>query len=285
MDSRPIGVFDSGIGGLTVLHALMERLPQERFVYLGDTARVPYGTKGVATIRSFALQAARYLEARDVKRLVIACNTASSHAIDLLERECKVPVEGVVEPGVEAALRVTQGHVGVIGTPATIASDRYGELLRAQRPELVIDNQHCPLFVPLAEEGWVDDAIALSVAERYLSPLRRKGVDTLILGCTHYPLLKPAIAKVMGEDVALVDSALVLAESVARDLEDANALSDGPGGFELVVSDMPQRFAEISRRFLDAEVPEVHLVDLDLEHAREQELEARRDETAGKESL
>jgi glutamate racemase len=284
MDQRPIGVFDSGIGGLTVLHALMERLPQESFVYLGDTARVPYGTKGVATIRSFALQAARYLEARGVKRLVIACNTASSHAIELLERECKVPVEGVVVPGVEAALRVTQGHVGVIGTPATIASDRYGELLRAQRPELIIDNQHCPLFVPLAEEGWVDDAIALSVAERYLSPLRRKGVDTLILGCTHYPLLKGVIAKVMGPEVSLVDSALVLADSVARDLEATDALSAGPGGFELVVSDMPQRFAEISRRFLDAVVPEVHLVDLDLEHAREQELEARREDPAGKET-
>ncbi len=264
MDSRPIGVFDSGIGGLTVLHALRERLPDESFLYLGDTARVPYGTKGVATIRRFALQAARYLESRGVKRLVIACNTASSHALDLLRKECSVPVEGVVEPGVEAALAVTRGHVGVIGTPATIASDRYGELLRKARGDLRVDSRHCPLFVPLAEEGWTDDAIALGVAERYLAGLRRQGVDTLILGCTHYPLLKGVISQVMGEGVTLVDSALVLAEAVAEDLEKNDARAEGPGKVELVVSDLPQRFQEISRRFLRMEVGEVEVVDLDL---------------------
>ncbi len=264
MDSRPIGVFDSGVGGLTVLRALRERLPQESFVYLGDTARVPYGTKGVATIRRFALQAARYLESRGVKRLVVACNTASSYAIDILREECSVPVEGVVEPGVEAALRVSKGHVGVIGTPATIASDRYGELLRAANPQIRVESQHCPLFVPLAEEGWTDDAIALSVAERYLAGLRRAGIDTLILGCTHYPLLKHAISQVMGERVTLVDSALVLAEAVEQDLREADALSDGPGTVQLVVSDLPQRFAEISRRFLLTDAPEVEVVDLDL---------------------
>jgi len=267
MDSRPIGVFDSGVGGLTVLRALRERLPKESFVYLGDTARVPYGTKGVATIRRFALQAARYLESRGVKRLVVACNTASSYAIDVLREECSVPVEGVVEPGVEAALRVSRGHVGVIGTPATIASDRYGELLRAAKPEIRVESQHCPLFVPLAEEGWTDDAIALSVAERYLAGLRRAGIDTLILGCTHYPLLKHAIAQVMGEKVTLVDSALVLAEAVEQDLRKDDALSDGPGSVHLVVSDLPQRFAEISRRFLLTDVPEVEVVDLELEPA------------------
>ncbi len=265
MDSRPIGVFDSGIGGLTVLKALRERLPDETFLYLGDTARVPYGTKGVATIRRFALQAARYLESRGVKRLVVACNTASSHAIDLLRRECSVPVEGVVEPGVQAALEATRGHVGVIGTPATIASDRYGELLRQVRDDLRIENQHCPLFVPLAEEGWTDDAIALSVAERYLAGLRRLGVDTLILGCTHYPLLKGVISQVMGDEVVLVDSALVLAEAVARDLDEDDAHSPGPGQVKLIVSDMPQRFGEISRRFLDMDVGEVEVVDLELQ--------------------
>jgi glutamate racemase len=281
MDSRPIGVFDSGIGGLTVLHALRERLPDESFVYLGDTARVPYGTKGVATIRRFALQAARYLESQGVKRLVVACNTASSHAIDLLEKECKVPVRGVVEPGVEAALRATRGHVGVIGTPATIASDRYGELLRAARADLRIESQDCPLFVPLAEEGWTDDAIAMSIAERYLATLRRSKIDTLILGCTHYPLLKGAIAQVMGEGVALVDSALVLAEAVAKDLQESDALSTGPGDLRLVVSDMPQRFSEISRRFLGTDAPAVEIVDLDLVPT-EAVVERQRSETSAR---
>ena len=192
-DSRPIGVFDSGIGGLTVLRALRERLPQENFVYLGDTARVPYGTKGPKTVQHFAAEATVCLLQRDVKAVVLACNTASAVALDAVRAVSTVPVFGVIEPGVEAALERTKGSVGVIGTLATVGSDRYGELLREARPDLEVHSRACPLFVPLAEEGWVDDPVTRTVAERYLRDLREARVDTLILGCTHYPILKPAI--------------------------------------------------------------------------------------------
>ena len=270
-DARPIGVFDSGIGGLTVLKALRERLPQESFVYLGDTARVPYGTKGAATVRRFTEQAARYLVTQQVKRLVIACNTASSVAIEELERTCPVPVEGVIEPGVAAALLATRGHVGVIGTLATIASNRYAELLLRMKPDLRVDSKACPLFVPLAEEGWLDGEVPVAVARAYLQPLRDDGVDTIILGCTHYPLLKGPISSVMGPQVTLVDSALVLAESVARDLERTRELCQGPGSLRLVVTDVPQRFAELSQRFLGCPVPEVEMVALGDDHPQQAE--------------
>lgn len=261
-DPRPIGVFDSGIGGLTVLKALRERLPRENFVYLGDTARVPYGTKGAATVLRFTTQAARYLVAQKVKRLVVACNTASSVAIEELERICPVPVEGVIEPGVAAALLATRGHVGVIGTLATIASNRYAELLLRMQPSLRVDSQACPLFVPLAEEGWLEGEVPVAVARQYLQPLRDHGVDTVILGCTHYPLLKGAIGQVMGPGVTLVDSALVLADSAARDLERTGQLADGPGSLRLVVTDVPQRFAELSERFLGHPVPGIEVIAL-----------------------
>ena len=264
-DPRPIGVFDSGVGGLTVLCALRERLPGESCIYLGDTARVPYGTKGASTVAHFAAEATLHLLQRDVKAVVIACNTASAVAIEHLRTLTDVPVYGVIEPGVEAALEATQGTVGVIGTLATVGSDRYGELLRASRPGLTVYSKACPLFVPLAEEGWIDNAIARTVADTYLSELGEKGVDTLILGCTHYPLLKPAIGAVMGGRVKLVDSALVLSEAVAADLAARSALA--PAGHEptlkLLVSDVPQRFAELCRQFLSLEVADVEVVDLE----------------------
>jgi glutamate racemase len=263
-DPRPIGVFDSGIGGLTVLRALRERLPGESFVYLGDTARVPYGTKGADTVTRFATEATLLLAARGVKAVVVACNTASAIAIERLRGVTELPVYGVIEPGVEAALCATSGRVGVIGTLATLASDRYGELLRASRPEIVVEGKACPLFVPLAEEGWVDNEVTLAVAETYLAGLREAGVDTLILGCTHYPILKDAIGKVMGASVQLVDSALVLAEAVAIDLQQRDAESGAERGtLDLLVSDVPQRFAELSERFLAHPVGEVEVVDLE----------------------
>jgi len=264
-DARPIGVFDSGIGGLTVLRALRERLPEESFVYLGDTARVPYGTKGADTVTRFATEATLLLTRRNVKAVVVACNTASAIAIDRLRTVTDLPVYGVIEPGVEAALAVTSGRVGVIGTLATLASDRYGQLLRAARADLVVEGKACPLFVPLAEEGWVDGGVTLAVASTYLEDLRTAGVDTLILGCTHYPILKKAIGDVMGPDVQLVDSALVLAEAVAADLQrrDAQAEAGSASRLELLVSDVPQRFAELSERFLAHPVGDVELVDLE----------------------
>jgi len=263
-DSRPIGVFDSGIGGLTVLRALRDRLPGESFVYLGDTARVPYGTKGADTVTRFATEATLLLADRGVKAVVVACNTASAIALERLRTVTDLPIYGVIEPGVEAALLVTRGRVGVIGTLATLASDRYGELLRAQREDLIIEGKACPLFVPLAEEGWVDGEVTSAVAETYLAQMRDAGVDTVILGCTHYPILKQAIGKVMGADVNLVDSALVLAEAVAEDLKRRDAESDASEPtLELLVSDVPQRFAELSERFLAHPVGDVELVDLE----------------------
>lgn len=263
-DPRPIGVFDSGIGGLTVLRALRERLPGESFIYLGDTARVPYGTKGADTVTRFATEATLLLARRDVKAVVVACNTASAIALERLRQITDLPVYGVIEPGVAAALAATRGTVGVIGTLATLASDRYGELLRAARPDLVVRGKACPLFVPLAEEGWVDGGVTLAVASTYLEELREAGVDTLILGCTHYPLLKKAIGDVMGADVRLVDSALVLAEAVAADLSARGAGSgEEKGSLTLLVSDVPQRFAELSERFLAHPVGDVELVDLE----------------------
>ena len=263
-DSRPIGVFDSGIGGLTVLRALRDRLPGESFVYLGDTARVPYGTKGADTVTRFATEATLLLTDRGVKAVVVACNTASAIALERLREVTDLPIYGVIEPGVEAALRVTGGRVGVIGTLATLASDRYGELLRAQREDLIIEGKACPLFVPLAEEGWVDGEVTAAVAETYLAQMRDAGVDTVILGCTHYPILKKAIGKVMGADVNLVDRALVLAEAVAEDLKRRDAESEASEStLELLVSDVPQRFAELSERFLAHPVGDVELVDLE----------------------
>lgn len=266
-DERPIGVFDSGIGGLTVLHALRKRLPHEHFIYLGDTARVPYGTKGADTVRHFSRQAAALLDGRGVKAIVVACNTASALALDALRDEGgDRPVYGVIEPGVEAALAVTRGRVGIIGTLATIGSDRYQALLRAGREGIVLHSAACPLLVPLAEEGWIDGPIATAVAERYLAPLRAEQVDTLILGCTHYPVLKGVLGEVMGEAVQLVDSAEVLASHVASDL-DARGLGRAPGQpgqLELLVSDVPQRFAELSQRFLqETQLPRVARVDLE----------------------
>lgn len=264
-DSRPIGVFDSGIGGLTVLRALRERMPRESYLYLGDTARVPYGTKGAATVVHFAGQALALLTERGIKTLVIACNTASALALDTLRACTALPLHGVIEPGVDAALRVTRGRVGVIGTLATIGSGRYPELLRRARPEVEVSSRACPLFVPLAEEGWLDHPVTRAVAEEYLSDLREAGVDTLILGCTHYPLLAPALAQVMGEGVTLVDSARVLAEAVESDLRATDALApeDAEPGLHILVSDLPQRFSELSERFLAHPVGDVEVVELE----------------------
>jgi glutamate racemase len=277
-DGRPIGVFDRGIGGVTVLGALRERLPKESFVYLGDTARVPYGTKGAPTVSHFAAEATLHLLERGVKSVVVACNTASAVGLDHLRTISAVPVFGVIEPGVEAALKETRGRVGIIGTLATVNSQRYQELLRRARPDLDVHAMACPLFVPLAEEGWVEDPITLEVAERYLGGLRERGVDTLILGCTHYPLLKGAIGQVMGTHVQLVDSALVLAEAVAEELEARSALraDESAGELQILVSDVPQRFAELSRRFLALEVPSVEVVDLEVMNVPASRLESER---------
>jgi glutamate racemase len=257
MDSdAAIGIFDSGIGGLTVLHAVLGALPHEDLIYLGDTGRTPYGSKSAETVTRYALESADFLLERRLKLLVIACNTATSTALDALRSHVPVPVIGVVEPGVRAAIGCTRnGRVGVIGTEATIGSGAYTRALRAQQPGLEVFTRACPLFVPLAEEGWTDGAVARGVAETYLASLARSGIDTLILGCTHYPLLKPLIAEVMGPSVTLVDSAEETAREVAARLAaDGIARAAGPGSTSFFVTDAPERFIRIGQRFLGARV-------------------------------
>ncbi len=261
-DRRPIGIFDSGIGGLTVLRELRERLPRERYVYLGDTARLPYGTKSTETVTRYALRASRFLSEHDIKLLVVACNTASAAALPALERALPLPVIGVVAPGARAAARRTRGRVGVIGTESTIASGAYHRALLALRPELDVVALPCPLFVPLAEEGWFDHPITREVARIYLAPLAAAGVDTLILGCTHYPLLRAAIAAGIGPAVTLIDSASSVAAEVVEMLTARGLCSDDGGGLSVLVTDAAARVQRIAEQILQEHHTALELVDL-----------------------
>jgi glutamate racemase len=261
-DSAPIAIFDSGIGGLTVLAALQARLPRERFVYLGDTARLPYGTKSTETVTRYTLRAAQVLSSFAPKLLVVACNTASAAALPELERSLAVPVLGVIEPGARTAVRATRGRVGVIGTESTIASGAYPRALRALRPSLEILLQPCPLFVPLAEEGWFDHPVTREVARIYLEPLVSAGIDTLVLGCTHYPLLATAIRAVVGEGVTLVDSAQAVAEDVAVQVGSPAGAGGGEGSARILVTDAAPRFLRLARFILGDRVASLEAVDL-----------------------
>jgi glutamate racemase len=257
MDRRPIGIFDSGVGGLTVFKVLETALPGESFVYLGDTARVPYGTRSPETVIGYSLEAARFLRRHDVKMLVVACNTASSVALEAVEAEAGIPVLGVIVPGARRAARLsTRGRIGVIGTRATIASGAYPAAVRALRPEAEVVSRPCPLFVPLAEEGWTGHDVTRRVAAEYLAPMKEAGVDTLVLGCTHYPLLRPVIAEAMGEGVQLVDSAEAVAAEVRERLTTEPALAAGAerpaGESHFYVTDAPEPFLAVAERFLGA---------------------------------
>ena len=251
-----IGIFDSGVGGLTVLRALAEALPHEEFIYLADTGRYPYGTKSAETVTRYSLDNADFLMGRGVKMLVVACNTASAVSLDAIAARHRVPVVGVIEPGARAAVaRTRSGQVGVIATEGTIGSGAYTRALRALAPSVEVFTRACPLLVPLAEEGWTEGPIARGVVETYLASLARSGIDTLILGCTHYPLLKPVIGEVMGPEVGLVDSAEETARDVAAALvKNGIARPSGIGGTSLFVTDVPDRFVRIGRRFLGAQV-------------------------------
>ena len=267
--ARPIGVFDSGMGGLTVLRALHALLPGEDIIYFGDTARVPYGTKGEKTVRAFASQDAGLLVDLGVKMVVVACNTASAFALEHLRETIDVPVLGVINPGVRTALANTRGGaVGVIGTSGTIRSGRYQEGLKAGGlgDERILV-QECPLFVPLVEEGMMGHAMTVMAVEEYLLPLREAGVDTLILGCTHYPAMKEDIGRFMGPDVNLVDSADALAEAAQDRLNELGLLRGGDenreGELEFYLSDIPWKFQEIGARFLGKPIKEVITVGLD----------------------
>ena len=262
---RPIGVFDSGVGGLTVLRALMERLPHESTVYLGDTARVPYGTKSAEVVTRYSVANGRFLIAQDVKLLVVACNTASAVGVEALAKELPIPVIGVIEPGAKvAAAKTKTGRVGVIGTPGTVRSGAYQRALESARPDIVVKARACPLFVPLAEEGWTKGEVPSLVAREYLSELAASDVDTLVLGCTHYPLLKGVISAVMGDGVTLVDSADAVAEAVEAALGGASLLArrgaDPTHAF--FVTDVPHRFLEVAARFLGRPVTHAEQIDI-----------------------
>lgn len=251
MDTRPIGVFDSGIGGLTVLHEIAQLLPREDLVYLGDTARVPYGAKSTETVIRYSVENTRFLLAKDVKAVVVACNTASAASVGVLRAEFNVPVLGVIEAGVEEAMRRTaSGNIGVIGTHATVQSGRYEALLRESGAREVVSHA-CPLFVPLAEEGWTDNAVAEEVAKIYLAPFKDGTVDTLILGCTHYPLLEGVIAKVCGPRVVLINSARAMALKVREALEEGGMARQSSGGKRTYFfTDSPERAKTVGSRFL-----------------------------------
>ncbi|NMG67192.1 glutamate racemase [Azoarcus indigens] len=262
---RPIGVFDSGIGGLTVVRALMERLPMEDIVYFGDTARVPYGVKSVATIGQFTAQITDFLLQQDVKMLIVACNTMAAVAAEVVrQRAGDIPVLDVIEAGARAAVaEAPGGRIGVIGTPTTINSNAYARRIHALDPTVRVYSRACPLFVPLVEEGWLDHEVTRLTAQEYLRPVLAEEVDGLVLGCTHYPLLKPLLRDVVGSGVKLIDSAYTTAEFAAASLQAAGLahVSELPARYRYVVTDVPLRFQTIGERFLGRSLGRVEKVD------------------------
>lgn len=274
-DKRPIGVFDSGIGGLTVARELLRQLPGERLIYLGDTARTPYGNKSPQNLVRFALETGSFLARKGVKMLVVACNSSSAYSLPALRRQLKIPVVGVIDAGARAAVGRRKGQrIGVIGTHATVRSGAYQKAIRALEPTAKVVAAACPLFVPLVEEGWATHPLALQAAKEYLLPLKKEGVEAVVLGCTHYPLLKPVIGKVLGKDIALVDSARETAREV-KDLLHTTGLSSPRRAVpfrehEFYVTDLPEQFATLGRRFLGrplSQVRHIRLAELPLKLA------------------
>lgn len=265
MTAEPIGVFDSGIGGLTVVRALMKQLPHENIVYYGDTARVPYGTKSPQVIREYAAQDADFLVSQGIKMLVVACNTVSAVALDIVQKRARVPVVGVIIPGARAAVSATRKkRVGIIGTSATVNSGAYTNAVRQIDEEVQVFTRACPLFVPLAEEGWIDHQVTMLVAKEYLFPLTLEKVDTLILGCTHYPVLRSSIAAVLDPRMTLIDSGAAAALEVERvlDEQDIRNPSKQKPNLQFFVSDLPAKFSEIGERFLGQKMGRVRRVPL-----------------------
>ena len=255
----PIGVFDSGIGGLTVMRELMRQLPHESLIYFGDTARVPYGPKSPETVRRYSREISGYLLGEGVKAVVIACNTATAHALSVLRDELPVPVLGVVQPGARAAVQASRsGAIGIIGTVGTIGSGAYEREIRRLAPDARVNSKACPLFVPLVEEGWTEHAATRLVALDYLQPFADGSVDSLVLGCTHYPLLKPLIAEVLGPEVRLIDSAEQTAIEMRRLLEEKGLLrAEGDAEYRFVASDAAPQFRTLAQRFLGRPVEHV----------------------------
>lgn len=258
--ARPIGVFDSGVGGLTVFREIARVLPREPMVYLGDSARVPYGTKSPETVTRYSLEAARHLMSRNIKMLVVACNTATAAALPVLRETLTIPVIGVVEPGARAAVERTSGYVGVIATEGTVRSKAYTKAIKALDPDVEVIECAAPLFVPLAEEGWANTHVAREIAEVYLEPLIDAGIDTLVLGCTHYPILRRTIEQVVGDQVTIVDSAETTALAVREALGASHGVARPPHTF--LVTDATERFRRVAGEFLDHEIERLELVTL-----------------------
>lgn len=266
MREKAIGVFDSGVGGLTVAREIMNQLPNEKIVYFGDTARVPYGSKSKETIITFSKQIAQFLCTKQVKAIVIACNTASAFALESLKQEMDIPVVGVIEPGAKAAAETTKNNkIGVIGTVGTVNSGIYTDYLREIKPEALVYSKACPLFCPLVEENWLYDSVTIETAERYLSELKGYGVDTLVLGCTHYPLLRHTLQKVMGDKVHLVNPAYETALELKRVLEEQglNCLEWGTHEHEFYVSDGADKFRTFANTILPCDVVETSAVNIE----------------------
>lgn len=266
MYDQPIGIFDSGLGGLTVVKEVMKHLPNESIIYFGDTARVPYGNKSKETVTKFSAQIIRFLESKGVKAIIIACNTVSSNSIeDLRAMFPGMLIEGVVEPGVKVGLEKTQtGRIGIIGTEATIRSNKYPSLIKDKKPDAQVFGKSCPLFVPLVEDGWTTHPVTHMVASEYLGPLLKEHIDTLILGCTHYPMLSETIQEVVGDKVTLVNPAQEAAYKMEENLKSRKQLATGktPATYEFYVSDHTSQFEHMAKAFLKRPIQNVQLVDL-----------------------
>ena len=265
MRDKPIGIFDSGLGGLTVFKEVKKLLPGEDIVYFGDTARVPYGAKSKNTVIKFSIQNADFLIGLDVKMIVVACNTSSSFSLPALKRRYDIPVIGVIEPGAREAASVTRKmKVGVIGTKATISSGVYERQIKKINPKIDVTSKDCPLFVPLVEEGWLKEDVTEKIARRYLEPLKKKKIDAIVLGCTHYPLLKSTVRSVLGKNVKLIDSATQTAKVVKKIIynKDIHNRRGEGGKYRFYVSDEPQLFKKIGSRFLGERIANIKKVDV-----------------------
>jgi len=260
MNNKAIGVFDSGIGGLTVYKAIKQKMPEEKVIYLGDTARLPYGSKSPESIIKFSEDNAFFLLERQIKIIVVACNSSSSWAIGHLQDKLNIPVLGVIEPGAEAAVKKSRSCIGVIGTTATINSRAYEISIKEKKPDIQIIARDCPLLVPLVEEGWLDHEVTRLVIKEYLLPLKEKGIDSLVLGCTHYPVLKPLFSEILGDNIILIDSAETVTEKVFNILKSLGwfSLSRGIQDDEFYVTDFPERFKRVGEIFLGRQIDKVH---------------------------
>lgn len=266
---KPIGIFDSGVGGLTVVREVMRNIPKERIVYFGDTARVPYGSKSKETILRYSRQIVRFLQSQEVKAIVVACNTASAFALEELSREIDIPIIGVVKPGAKVACATTKNNrVGVIGTKGTISSGLYTEFIRQINPHIQVVGKACPLFVPLVEESWLKDPVTEEIAARYLTELKEEEIDTLILGCTHYPLLRSTIGKIMGDRVTLVNPAYETACRLREMLHDEKLMNDqkleeGSNPHRFFVSDAAESFRDFANSILSCEIEKAKKINIE----------------------